>query len=1306
MSTEADRAAIEQMIATVPIAAYVSDENWKVTSFNEAAERLTGISSKEAVGMRLRDAFGNAIGKTGSPDHDALPKGKPILDALIKFVNSTDETVQCKLTAHPIMDKDGRFKGSYGFLDRTGSNEERYLDYLNSLPTPIMAMDKDLKVQFMNKSALAIVQKTLDKVVGRPCHEFMNTDHCKDGNCFTRKAMVEDRTFVGDAIAKLPGGNKPIRGMIGPLKDEKGSIVGAVELILDISKEVEITKEVHHLVDETLAGNLKARASTAAFEGNYKSIVLGFNETLDAVIGPMNVTADYVHRIAEGDLSTKLEAEFKGDMNKLKNNLNTCIDSIRNLVDDAGGLVEAAEKGQFDRRADASRHKGDYRKVIAGVNGTLDVITDKIFWYEQILDAVPFPISVTDMDMNITFLNQPSLDILKVKRGDMLGKQCHEWNGPICRTKNCGIVRLRAGEGRTLSDRDGRALQVDAQYIKNAKGESIGHIEVLQDTTAAIRKARYDEAEVERLARNLQLLAGGDLNLDTKVADADQYTQVNRENFRKIMENLVEAQKAIASLVNDTNELSESAVEGKLSARADVSKHKGEYAKVVQGVNDTLDAVITPLKVAAAYVDKISKGDIPSCITKEYKGDFNTIKTNLNQCIVAVNALVADADMLSSAALSGNFEARADVSKHRGDYAKVVQGVNKTLGVVVEKCHWYEEILDSLPWPLSVTDMDMKWTFVNKPVEGILNHTRKELIGQHCSNWNASICRTKNCGIECLRADKPITNFAQAGKEFQVDSAYLKSAKGDKIGHIEIVQDITAKEREAKFRASEFEKATAIMEKMAAGDLNFELKVQDADEYTQDIHGLYVNLSNSIMKVRSSVQALVDDTNTLSQAAVGGYLSTRADVARHKGEYAKVVQGVNETLDAVIGPINESMRVADAYANGDLTARIGIETQGDFTVFAQSLDKIGESLTALLREVNRSVELVSSTSQELASSAEEMNASTEQVSAAIQQISKGAQTQAQQVDETAKVMADMSNMVIQVVDKTTMAGELVREGAESAMKGKTAVDNTVQKMQEIAKVVDESAKVIEALGKRSEEIGEIVGVITGISDQTNLLALNAAIEAARAGEQGRGFAVVAEEVKNLAEDSREAAERIAKMIKEVQQETNKAVQAMQRGTRTTAEGIVMVDATGRAFQEIADTSLKSSEQAGSINALMDAQKEGAQKAAKSVDGIASIAEETASAAEESASSTEELTASMEDMTARAQSLSEMAINLKRVAGAFKIDDDHFEPEEEPFKARKVERKVLVQKAVPSKADRAKVPVKVKEALAKRGINAE
>ena len=126
--------------------------------------------------------------------------------------------------------------------------------------------------------------------------------------------------------------------------------------------------------------------------------------------------------------------------------------------------------------------------------------------------------------------------------------------------------------------------------------------------------------------------------------------------------------------------LPQAAVAGKLATRGNAEKFQGDFRKIVQGVDDCLDAVIGPLNVAAEYVDRISKGDIPAKITDRYNGDFNEIKNNLNQCIDAVNALVADADMLTKAAVEGKLATRADAAKHQGDFRKIVQGVNDTSG--------------------------------------------------------------------------------------------------------------------------------------------------------------------------------------------------------------------------------------------------------------------------------------------------------------------------------------------------------------------------------------------------------------------------------------------------------------------------------------------------------------------------------------------------------------------------------------------------------------------------------------------------
>ena len=1118
----------EEILACLPVAAYIADASWKIISFNNAAADLTGLTVDEAVGMRVRDAFNGAIGKNGCRVVEAMSAGRTIDVKNLRLVKDDGESLTVSVSARPILNEAGKFSGSVGFVMPQTAGGDKAHTLLQSLPNPVMAIGLDQNIIFMNEAALGMVGKNIDQVMGKPCHEIMNTAHCKGGNCAVRKAMSEDRSFTGDSVAHLTSGDRHIRCSISPVKDANGVVVGAIELIADTSKEIEITAEVQRVTEEMISGNLGAKANVSMFEGNYRSIVEGLNGTIDAAVEPFKMVMSQMGRIAEGDLSQRMDAEMKGDLAKVRDHLNICQDSIKALVDDVGTLAAAAAAGDFKKRADASRHRGEYANVIAGFNRTLDTVVDKTYWYEQILDTIPFPISVTDAEMRMTFLNKSSLQILKRPREELLGLHCKAWNGQVCGTQDCGIARLRQGQAHTMSDRNGKANQIDVSYLKDADGQVIGHVEVLQDVTAQVRKSKYEAGEVERIAACLQSLAAGDLSFNTTVGEADEYTQGSKASFEQIMDNMVKARDAIRTLVRDTQGLSRNAIKGHLDERADAASHGGNYKMIVDGVNRTLDSVV------------------------------------------------------------GNFEA--------------------------------------IPTPIQFMDKDLRIVYINDTGAKLLGKSKKELIGLKCADmWKTSRCNTLDC--PCATAMRSNTvhtcenDCVVGGKHMDIfcAGAPLRGENGEIVGSFEFVTDQTA--------------------------------IKEAARKTQ-----------------------------------------------------KIADFQTESVDRIKGALEE-------LARGDLTASVDLpesdmDTQAAYAVFEELHLAIGEFKDAvinLLTEVNASVDMVSSTSQELASSAEEMNASTEQVSAAIQQISRGAQNQASQVDETARVMAEMASSVESVSAKSEAARTAALAANDGAANGRNTVDTTVRKMEQIAKVVDDSAKVIAVLGKRSEEIGEIVNVITNISDQTNLLALNAAIEAARAGEHGRGFAVVAEEVKNLAEDSREAAERIAKMIKEVQQETGKAVEAMQLGTKEAAEGMKMIDQTGKAFTDISAAVANTASAVDDIAKLMVGQKDGTQQAAKSVDGIASIAEETASSAEESASSTEELTASMEDLTARAQTLSEMAVNLQKVAGQFKISDELEVSDEPPRPAPRSPQRPSPVKA--ASAPKPGVPARVKEALAKRGIEA-
>ncbi len=305
------------------------------------------------------------------------------------------------------------------------------------------------------------------------------------------------------------------------------------------------------LARAAVEGKLATRADASKHQGDFRKIVQGVDDCLDAVIGPLNVAADYVDKISKGNIPPKITDTYNGDFNVLKNNLNMAIDAINMLVADAGLLAKAAVEGKLATRADASKHFGDYRKIVQGVDDCLDAVI-----------------------------------------------------GP---------------------------LNVAADYVdKISKG-----------------------------------------NIPPRITDT------YNGDFNVLKNNLNMAIDAVNNLVADAGLLSKAAVEGKLATRADASKHFGDFRKIVQGVDDCLDAVIGPLNVAADYVDKISKGNIPPKITDTYNGDFNVLKNNLNMAIDAVNNLVADAGLLSKAAVEGKLATRADASKHFGDYRAIVQGVNE-----------------------------------------------------------------------------------------------------------------------------------------------------------------------------------------------------------------------------------------------------------------------------------------------------------------------------------------------------------------------------------------------------------------------------------------------------------------------------------------------------------------------------------------------------------------------------------------------------------------------------------------------------
>jgi methyl-accepting chemotaxis protein len=385
-------------------------------------------------------------------------------------------------------------------------------------------------------------------------------------------------------------------------------------------------------------------------------------------------------------------------------------------------------------------------------------------------------------------------------------------------------------------------------------------------------------------------------------------------------------------------------------------------------------------------------------------------------------------------------------------------------------------------------------------------------------------------------------------------------------------------------------------------------------------------LAKSRNRVVEILRSLLDETNSLSLAAREGRLHVRGDIHKYNGGYRDIIDGMNKTLDAIVNPLQESSDVLSAMATGDLSVRMKGNYKGDHQLIENSVNSLAESLCAALRDVSEVVAATASSSAEISSSTEEMAA--------------GAQEQNSQTAEVAGAIEEMTATILENAKSAKHALETAKKARQVAEDGGNVVSETVHGMNRIADVVKKSAVTVQALGKSSTQIGEIVQVIDDIADQTNLLALNAAIEAARAGEQGRGFAVVADEVRKLAERTTKATKEIALMIKKIQVDTNGAVLSMAEGTREVDKGITLAQRAGSALHEIVSVVSQLTEMASQIATGSEQQTSAAEQISKNIEGISSVTHQ-------SAAGTQEIARAAED-------LSQLTNQLQRLVAQFKI----------------------------------------------------
>lgn len=598
-------------------------------------------------------------------------------------------------------------------------------------------------------------------------------------------------------------------------------------------------------------------------------------------------------------------------------------------------------------------------------------------------------------------------------------------------------------------------------------------------------------------------------------------------------------------------------------------------------------------------LDKIANGilnvNIEVTPADEYTEEIHDLFLKINNSLVkvcgSINSMADQANTLVQAGLDGDLDVRGDTSKVNGVFAQIIDGVNKTF--------------DSFKAPLDAASV-----FISDLAQGTasvpLAHTYKGYYGKLTDNLNAVLAALVILHTESQK-------LAEAGQNGRLEVRGNLSAVNGAYADI-----ISGFNKTLDSVVTPLKESSEILSKFAYNDYTSEMTgtyqgtFKDFAESINMVKDRLLSVQDAIVKLgegdvsrleefkkvgkRSendqimpavttayqTIQDLIDDSNDLATAAYEGRLDLRGNTDQFSGGYRQIIEGMNRTMEAVATPIEESSRVLQEVARGDLTVAMVGEYKGSYNLIKDGLNHAISSFNDLLSEISIAAEQVALGSK--------------QVSDGSQSLSQGTTEQASSIEELTSSITEISTETKQNAQNATQASSLASITQTEAAQGTEKMNQMLVSMKEI--------------NESSANISKINKVIDDIAFQTNILALNAAVEAARAGQYGKGFAVVAEEVRNLAAKSAQAANETTALIES-------SIVKVENGTRIASE-------TANTLTKISESVQKVNLIVGNIASASNDQATAISQIDQGLSQVSIVIQTNSATAEESAASSEEL----------------------------------------------------------------------------------